>query len=777
MESLFAKWVVRHRWLIITISVLIVACSASGIRHLHFTNDYRIYFSKDNPELREFETLENTYTKNDNVLIVVAPHDGTVFTRDTLSVIEEITGRAWQIPYSSRVDSITNFQYTHAEGDDLIVRNLVESAHSLSDGEIENIRNIAISEPLLLNRLVSANGHVTGINITLQSPDVIDAKETPEVVAYVRRIAEEVRSQHPEIRIYLTGFVFLNNAFLESAKHDLKTLFPVSFVLMSLLMIVLTGSLAGTLSVILIIACSVITAMGIGGHLGIPMSTPSASAPTVIMTVAMANCIHILMTFLYGLRHGATRLESIVESLRVNIQPVFIACFTTCVGFLTMNFSDVPPFRDLGNFAVIGLITSFVLSMSLLPSLLSVFPAHAKYFIDEDDSIMVRAGEYVFRYRNRLLWLILVLVMLMVSGIPRNQLNDIFMYYFDKSTEFRQDTDFTTANLTGANTIEYSLQSGEPGGISNPAFLHDADSFAGWLKQQPEVIHVSTITDIFKRLNKNMHGDRHDEYHLPADRELAAQYLLMYEMSLPYGLDLNNRINIDKSSTRLTATIKTLPSTRLLALDQRAARWLEDNATHILPVNGTGSGVMFANISSRNIKSMLISACVALVFISIVLICAFRSLKYGVISILPNLIPAAMGFGLWGYFEGEVGVALSIVATMTLGIIVDDTVHFLSKYLRARREHNHSAGDAVRYAFKTVGRALLSTSIILVCGFMVLATSSFKLNSDMGILVAIVILCALIADFLLLPSLLIKFEEKTNAKILTDDSAADSATV
>jgi predicted RND superfamily exporter protein len=273
---------------------------------------------------------------------------------------------------------------------------------------------------------------------------------------------------------------------------------------------------------------------------------------------------------------------------------------------------------------------------------------------------------------------------------------------------------------------------------------------------------VNSITDILKRLNKNMHADQADWYRLPQARDLSAQYLLLYEMSLPFGLDLNNQINVDKSSTRFVVTLEILSTNEMLALEQRAKNWLEKNTQHITSSIGSGPSIMFAHIGKRNIKSMLIGTTVALILISLVLILAFRSIKMGLISMIPNLIPAAMGFGLWGILVGEVGLALAVVTGMTLGIVVDDTVHLMSKYLRARREQNLDTFDSIRYAFKTVGRALIITSVVLVAGFLVLAFSSFKLNSGMGLLTAIIIALAIVADFFLLPPLLMKLEEKKN---------------
>jgi len=168
---------------------------------------------------------------------------------------------------------------------------------------------------------------------------------------------------------------------------------------------------------------------------------------------------------------------------------------------------------------------------------------------------------------------------------------------------------------------------------------------------------------------------------------------------------------------------------------------------------------MFAHIGSRNIRSMLTGTTVALVLISLILVFALRSVKIGLVSMIPNLAPAAMSFGLWGILVGEVGLGLSIVTSMTLGIVVDDTVHFLSKYLRARREQNLGSQDAVRYAFSTVGTALWVTSLVLIAGFLVLTHSPFKLNADMGLLTAITIAFALAADFLFLPPLLMKVDK------------------
>ncbi|EDN70450.1 exporter of the RND superfamily [Beggiatoa sp. PS] len=751
----YANWVIRWRYFIILATLVLVAVLGSGMRLLIFDTDYRVLFSEDNPQLAAFEELQNTYTKSDNVLFILAPKDEQVFTSQTLEAVEWLTNEAWQIPYSIRVDSISNFQHTYAEGDDLIVEDLITEAKSLSAEELTRIKEIALKEPLLVNKLVSPTAYVTGINIIVQLPGLHPETEVPEIAVFVRDLAKQVNSRYPHLTVHLTGIVMFNNTFPESTLGDMTTFVPAMFLVIIVLLGLLLRSFSGTFTTVLIIFLSIIVTMGIAGWLGITLTPPSATAPTIILTLAIADSVHFLVTMLYEMR-VRNKWEAIIESLRINFQAIFLTSLTTAIGFLSLNASDVPPFRDLGNIVAIGVTIAFILSVSFLPAMMAVLPVRIK----PRNTLhpMERFGQFVVAKRRVLMWGMASIIVLLIALIPRNELNDVFANYFDESFDFRRATDFATENLTGLYDINYSINAGESEGITDPIFLRKLANFAEWYQQQPEVIHVTTITDVFKRLNKNMHGDDQSYYRLPEQRDLAAQYLLLYEMSLPYGLDLNNQINIDKSATRLTVILKTISTNEMLALEMRAQQWLQKNGLASMQVAGASTAMMFTHIGYRNLPRMLIGTTFALVLISAILIIALRSFKYGLISLVPNLLPAGMAFGLWGFFVGQVGLGLSVVMGMTLGIVVDYAIHFLSKYLRSRREQELSSTEAVLYAFKTVGMALWITTLVLVAGFAVLALSPFQLNADMGLMTAITIALALIVDFLFLPPLLMVLE-------------------
>ena len=741
MIERYAEWLIHRRWIVIAATVLVTLVAASGGRWLEFTSDYRAYFGSDNPQLIAFERLQDTYTKNDNVMIVLAPQDGEVFSRKTLAAVVWVTEQAWQVPYSIRVDSISNFQHTRADADELIVEDLIADSDALDADALAAARRVALSEPALASRLVSARGHVTGVNVVVQLPGANQQIEVPQVVEHVRRLAAEIEQRYPHLEVYLTGVVMMNAAFYEAAVQDLVTLVPLMYAVIVFMLWLLLRGFAGTFATLVLLSCSIAGAMGLAGWAGIKLTGPSSTAPTIILTLAVADSVHFLATMLHQMRsNGLTRNAAIIESLRLNFAPIFLTSLTTAVGFLTLNLGEVPPFADLGNIVAVGVVLAFIWSVSLLPALMAVLPLRAGARAGFGTGAMERLAGFVVRRRGPLLWGGVVLILLLLACIPRNELNDQYVEYFDRSFAFRQATEFLTDNLTGLYDIHYSLAAGEAEGISRPEFLAEVEAFANWYRQQPEVVHVGVLTDTIKRLNKNLHGDQETLYRLPEQRELAAQYLLLYEMSLPYGLDLNNQLNVDKSATRLSVTLQTLTTNQLLALERRAQDWLAGNGSPALQTAGASPSLMFAYIGYRNIRAMLLAAVIALMLISAILVLALRSLKPG------SDQPAAESGAGWGgvracgvLWRGEVGLALSVVAGVTIGIVVDDTIHFMSKYLRARREQNMSAEDAVRYAFRSVGIALLVTTLVLAAGFLVLALSPFRLNANLGLMTAITI--------------------------------------
>ncbi|HGS4807889.1 TPA: RND family transporter [Vibrio parahaemolyticus] len=760
----------QYSLLVLLATIFLIIVATIGGKNLYFRGDYDIFFDGTNKQLLAFDEIQTTFAKTDNLAIVIAPEDGDIFTPQTLSLIQKITVDAWQVPYSSRVDSIANYQHTEAFEDELLVEDLLYSEYELTPERISKVKSIALSEPVLKSALVSEKGDVTVVNITVQLPEMDKTAEVEEVVSSINAMIDRYQRAYPDVTFHKAGIIAMNHAFMTAAQDDSSTLVPTMLVVILVFLTIMLRSILSVIATLIVIIGSVMATMGISGWAGMFLSTATVNVPTLIMTLAVADCVHVIATMRQSMKNGFTKAQSIERSIALNFVPILITSVTTAIGFLMMNMSDSPVLRDFGNLSALGVMVACFLSVTLLPALLKLLPIHVKMETSQDQKhVMDHLGDFVVSQRRALLPLSVAVIVVCASLIPLNKVNDESVEYFGQRNEFRQAADFMEERISGMTNISIAIKTNESQGIAAPDFLNTIGEFSSWLRDQPETDHVATLADVYKRLNKNMHGDDKAYYLLPQERELAAQYLLLYEMSLPYGLDLNNQINVDKSSIKMVLTVANLGSVELVDLENRIYQWFAEHAPQYQVVASSPS-LMFAHIGETNMASMLSTLPITLVLISALLIFALRSVRLGLISLMPNIAPAVIGFGLWALISGEINLGLSVVVTLTLGIVVDDAVHFLSKYQRARRE-GQTAEQAVRYAFHTVGRALWITTVVLVAGFSVLAMSSFRLNADMGQLSAIVIFIALVVDFLFLPTLLMLFDKKAYLQESPSDNA------
>jgi|TARA_B110000037_G_scaffold8373_1_gene9013 predicted RND superfamily exporter protein len=754
-----AKWVLKYKWGILISGIILAIILGYGTKFLNIEGDLDIYFSGDNPQLNGLNFINEEYEKTDNVLILIEPKNGNIFTNKTLNLIEKLTKQLWQTPYASRVDAISNFQHTEVDGDFLKVSSLVENALDYSQEEIAKIKSIALNENQLVDRLISKSGHVSGIFVTIKYPKEDFMSEGPEVVKFIRETIENFETD--EIALRPTGTVLIDNTFAEIAGKDMETLMPVMYLVIIILLLITFRSISGTIGTLIVIIFSIAISLGIFGFLGFNINNVTALAPTMIMTIVIADCIHLLTTLNQQLNNGLHLQEALKRSIEINAKPIFVTSITTIVGFLSMNFSEIPPFRELGTVVAIGVLCGLIFSLFFLPAVLSIFGFKAlmKFKLNFIGNWFEALGKFIVKQPKKVLIITSVLFILISSFALRNTVNDMFLDYFDQDMKFIKDTKFTVDNLTGIYTMEFSLGAGESQGVTNPDYLNKVEEFTNWFKEQDKVIDVNSFTEVIKTINRTMNNDSLEYYHIPNDKKIISQYLLLYEMNLPIGRDINNMINFDKSASRFRVSFENLYSKDLTKIENLANKWLENNAPKSMYFQGTSNSVVVNHMTMNNVRFMVKGFIVALLFITIIIIISTRSLKYGFFSVIPNLMPGLIAFGIWGIFVSEIGMALTFVTSMTLGIIVDDTIHFLVKYIDIKKGEA-TIKNAVIKTLKVVGPSLLNTSLVLVAGFTVLMLSPFALNSRMGLMSAITISFALIFDLLFLPCLILLIDKK-----------------
>ncbi len=773
LSGRLAAKIVQLRLLWVVISLVLVVIAASGARYLTLDPDARIFFAEENPDRIALDLFEAEFAKDDNLIFVLEPKDGQVFTPRTLGAIGKMTEASWLLPSVRRVNSVTNFQNTFAEGDDMTVRDLVEDPDNVSQEQADAAKAVALDRVSLVHALISPAADVTAVSVMFRLPGKDPAKEVPEIVAEARALADEFETAYPDIAVYTTGSVMVNNQFSESGQEDAATLTPLMFGMILLIVFLAFMSFVGMIMTMLVIMCSALVGLGALGWSGTAINSVTISAPLITMTLAVASVVHILASVRQTMVETDDRRIWAQKALEDHMGEVAIACTTTAIGFLALNFSISPPFRELGNVVAVGVIAALFFTLTLLPAMITYLPMKRHAAVSKTDRFMKPVAEFVIRKRKQILWAGTTIVVLLIAGIPRLALEDDFIRYFDERYEYRRDTDFYEARLGGLNVLEWALPSGEAEGISKPDYLQKVAAFTEWLRAQDNVRYVSSLTDTIARLNMNMHGDDQAFHRLPDNADEAAQYLFFYELSLGYGMDLTDQINVDKSKLRVSVSLVDVTTAQMHDFTDDAVTWLEQNAPE-MAVQPTGIIHVFNQISYRDVRAMLSGTVLALIAISMLILLILRDVKLGLISLIPNLIPAGMAFGIWGYSVGAVTLAIAVVIAMTLGIVVDDTVHFLSKYKEGKRK-GMSAEDAVRHAFDKVGMALIVTTLALVAGFIILAQSGFAVNGDMARLTAITITVALIADFLLLPAILIALDQRKDTMSMKKAAAAGLA--
>jgi predicted RND superfamily exporter protein len=761
----YTKWIVQRPWLVLSLSLILVALLSVGSAKLSFRSDDRIFFGDENPELAALEGFESKYGREDNILFIVTAKDGDLFTPERLAAINALTDRAWRMPDVKRVDSLTNFQRVSAQGDEVIIDHLARAGDSLNQRQASELKDIALREPLLVGRLLTPDAKIGLVAVQFRLTDDMQGDVAGGLMQAAREIGTAFMAQHSDLELRISGSLALDNAFGEASARDGVLLTPIMLLMIFGLIGLIFRSVAVVLASFLVILAAIGSAMGVAGYLQIPLSSPSVSAPFIILTLATADCIHLASAIFRASRAQPLGEPgtAVRQGLKHTFRPITMTSLTTAIGFFSLSFSESPPFGHLGIISGSGTLFAWLLSITLFPALMTLLPWRVKGgILMIPDSWWLGLHAHIGR-RPAMIGVTIFLLGAGAAGFATtNVLDDRYVSYFDHSFDFRKDTDYLNRHLGGFYNLEYSLAADAVEAVSQPAYLQQVDAFAAWLRDQPGVTHVAALSDIMRTVNQGMQGGGEAAYRLPDDAGLAAQLLWLYEMSLPIGLDLREQITVDKSESRMTVSLAELSTQQVLALAEQAKAWASEHTPLLADsVQATGTTILFSHIGQRNIEQMLVGTFSALLLISVLLFVVFGSFWLGGAAIVTNLIPPLASLGGWALVVGEVGMAVATIAAVTLGIVVDDTIHFIEAAQRARRQTGADASQAVLTAMQQAGPGIVITSVVLAAGFACLAFSGFQINAWMGLMTAIVICVALVFDFLFLPTLLIKLRKWT----------------
>ena len=756
-----AETIIRYRPLCIIISILILAGLAQGLSKINFNPDINAFFPENDTLTTSHLSIEDTYSSMDNAVIGIGVKEGTVFTNEVLSLIEDLTERAWKTPHSLRVDSLSNYSYVSADGDDLYIEPFLEGSSTYDLKTLKEKELIIEEEELAYGAIISKDKKTSLINIVFDPPRKDIEAEYQESLNYVLGFLEEARKNHPEVDLIISGIVYMEYQSPMLLKAQMPKLMPTAILVILLTLFLLLRSLVAVAGSFLVILMSVVSAMGSIGFMSGDIAQPFIMVPILIATLAVADCVHLFTLYFQNLDSSRKSKEAMLESLKLNLQPLFLTSLTTAIGFLSLNLAPVEPLRGIGNGVAVGVFLAFIFTVLLLAPIVSYFNVKQSKNINFQKNIARKLGRFSIKNYKRLLVIVPVISCFLMAFIPLNKTNDNPLeFYSERYTTSAADSKWISQRIGGTFPVSYELNS--QGIVSDPEFLREVDKFSEWLASNKEVLHVSSLSKIMKNLNKTLHGKQEKWNVIPTEPDLSAQYLFFYEMSLPYGLDLTNSISQNKESIKLVASLKELGSLEYREFAKRVENYASQNMPEDMVSIGTGTRPIFAFMSNMLITQLIYALGIGIVLITATIILFFRSLRYGMLTSVTNLLPIGVAFGIWAIVSGEISMLVGIGMGTTLGIIVDFTVHFLSKYLHARRQKNLSAEEAVEYAFETVGFALIITSFSLILGFLVLLQAFFIPIHGFVLFSSIAFLSALIIDLLLFPALLITWDKRYN---------------
>jgi len=746
----YIEFLKKFRWVIALGIPLIVLVLSSSLKNVEMDGSYRIWFGEDSKILKDYDEFRKTFGNDDGVVIVFKDENG-IFNKKALQSIDRITQALWKTKYIARVDSLTNYQYVHSnpeDEEDIIVEDFIQNISTASAEYLANRKAIATSDPLVVNAFISKDGTTTMISARL-TPKVNDESDKSlEIMDYLEAIlAPEV--EKTGYKYWLNGGPALNKAFVVIGTSDATTFTPLVLLASMILLLLLFRRISGSLIPIAVVIFTFLTVLAVQVLLGYKLNNFTANLPVFVVAIGIADAVHIYSIWLLHKREGCENEQAVLQSMQKNFLPIFLTSLTTAIGFATLTISEVIPIFTLGIATASGAVLAFIISVVWMPAILLLLkkPIKLKAIEVQNSKKSLGYGKFIVTNAKKIVWITSGVFILLSIGLFKVKVDSNTIRYFDKEVEIRKSTEFMMVNLTGPMAYEIVVDSKVKNGIKSPMFMKTVEHFyEDFQTSYPDVRHLASLVDTVKRFNFIVDGK--DE--IPDNQNLIAQYLLLYSLSLPQGMEMNDKMDINEQKLRITGQINIVDTSKDLEMMQFVEDWW--NKTEY-SATVQGQTAMFAHMQKDVTDTLIYSLSLAIFLVTLIMFLIFRRLSILWVFILPNILPVVLVVGLMGWIGISIDIGVAIAGAIIIGVAVDDTIHFLVKYFDTRKKGlsmEETFDEVLRYA----GKAILFTTIILSVAFSLFAFSNFSPNQNFGIVTAFALLIAFVVDLLLLPALL-----------------------
>ena len=753
MQNWADKLISGRHFLALT-TILVTIFMSVGTQFTKMAGTDETLLSEDDPYRDEVKLAREDFPPTTGVLIAFESPQG-VFNLETLNAIAELNRRYAEVKFAVSISSLVNFRMNAVDQETYSRDYLIPPLEGLTKEDLLDINQIALSDEDLTKSILSPDGQMALANIRYKDNE--NTQETRLAVAdSIIALRDSLRSKYPNTGIYAVGGPLFERESVNARAKD-NTLYLIAFVLGLALFWICLRSLSYSLTLLAIAAATFGATLGTYGWMEIALNQISSLGPLVVVVVAIADGIHVLAAYVQGLHQGADKINAMKKSLEINIRPITLATITTAMGFLSLNYSSSPGIYGFGNLVAIGVVWAYLLTLFILPALILLLPINKIPRPLAVKSFIAQIQKIVERYGNVTFFAGAVLIIATLALLPLNKLDFDRFYFIDEDSDFHLVYQTLKEKIGNDKALVYSIDSNEYYGITKPEFLQEVNRLALWLEEQPEASFVTTYTDYLRSRNKDEHDDNEAYDRLPTDQLQIIDYLVGYQLIQEIEPSLQPIFNSDYSAVRFIVGTSNLSNRQLITFNDRIDDWIANNISEKYNVLHGDNSILFARLNQKITVELLQGFTLSFILITLTMIIGLKSLRYGLLSIMPNLFPATIVFGIWGLFVGELNPYILMLFSISIGLVVDDSVHVLSKYIRARKD-GLLPNEAVQYSIERAGSAITITTMSLAIGTCILLFSSTIYFQSVAQMLTPIIVMALVLDLLFLPPLLIRFD-------------------
>ena len=738
-------------------SVLLGVVLAIGIRDTGFDTSLGALLTESDPYLSEVEEMDARFDSPQVVTYAVINPEGSVFSPPVIALLQDLEARYREVPDATRFSSLLGYRSPET-GQALFTL----PPGQYSPEELLALEPLALQDPLLRNGMLSSDGRLTFATIEID-PGRADNAARMAVADGAVALREAMQQAHPDLEVFVSADVLFEQSTRDAMLRDLIYLLPFVILICVATICYCFHSFAFGFCILSQALLTVLCTVGLLGHGGLAFNSISVIAPLVVVIIAVAHSVHIISIFRQRLHVGDDYRTAMTYSIAYNFKPVLLATVTTAIGFLSLNLCSSPAIQDFGRIVALGIGFAFLFTFTLLPTLLvwiaSRIPSHGR----GSDAPLPRrvidlAKGFWVRHDRRLFLGCCAAAVTTFLLLPLNQTDFNRLDFIQSGSTLREYYDAVGEHLNRGPALTYGIEVSAEGSVIDPVFLARVDRFAAWLRAQPEIESVASLVEVVKTISRAKGAGEQSYYRIPDDINTIAMDLSLYQSFELDDFPLEGFLNNDDTVLRLFVNAVPMSNQGIIDLDEKLGAAFAEQMPQARLIHGSGL-LLFARMDELVTVELLQGYSLSLLLITITLIIGFRSFYFGLLSVLPNLLPATMVFGLWGLFVGQLDPFVMMLFSISIGLVVDDTVHILSHYL-----DNRAAGaqipEAVNRALDEAGPALVVTTGVLALGTTLLIFANTLYFQQAAKLLVPIVVLALVLDLLFLPTVLKRFDRK-----------------